>query len=50
VSVQADGATLPSKPGGSRALLDLTLDTGGVLARGEHLFRASATGRRLRPE
>jgi len=40
-----DGPTMPPEAGG-RALVDLTLDAGGVLARGERLF--VGTSQRLR--
>jgi hypothetical protein len=42
--------TLPPQAAGARVLVDLTVDTGGLLGRGEQLFRASRNGRRLRPE
>jgi hypothetical protein len=41
---------LPPQASGARVLVDLAVDTGGLLGRGEQLFHASRNGRRLRPE
>jgi hypothetical protein len=47
VGVQLRGVALPTEPAGARVLVDLTLDTGGLLARGVQLFHGNRSGRRL---
>lgn len=42
--------TLPAQTGGARVVIGLTVDGGGLLTRGEQLFRVSRDGRSLRPE
>jgi hypothetical protein len=47
VGIQLRGVALPTEPAGARVLLDVALDTGGLLARGEQLFHGNRSGRRL---
>ncbi|HLY39477.1 MAG TPA: hypothetical protein VKU61_15640 [Candidatus Binatia bacterium] len=49
LDVRLQRVTFPKEVSGARVLVDLTLDAGGVIWRGEKLFRATAGGRRLRP-
>lgn len=42
--------SIPAQTGGARVVVGLTLDGGGLLTRGEQLFRVSRDGRSLRPE
>jgi hypothetical protein len=43
------GVALPPQAPGGRVLVDVTMDVGGLIGRGEQLFQASHNGRRLRP-
>ena len=47
VTARFDGVTLPALAPGAPALVDLVIDAGGVIARGQQLFRASRDGGRL---
>jgi hypothetical protein len=48
LAVRLHGVTLPPETPDARVLVDLTVDLGGLLGRGEQLFHASRNGRRLR--
>ncbi len=45
VDMRIGATSLPAQSAGARALIDVTLETGGVLARGEQLFQASGGGK-----
>jgi hypothetical protein len=49
VSAQLRNTTLPAQSPGAPVLLDLTLDGGSFIGRGEQLFKVSGSGRRLGP-
>lgn len=50
VAAQLDAVTLPSSATpGARVPVDVTLDTGGTLARGERTFRVRRNGKALHP-
>jgi hypothetical protein len=49
VSAQLRNTTLPAQSPGAPVLLDLTLDGGSFIGRGEQLFKASGSGHRLGP-
>jgi hypothetical protein len=49
VSAQLRNTTLPAQSPGAPVLLDLTLDGGSFIGRGEQLFRTSGSGRQVKP-
>jgi hypothetical protein len=49
VMIRFSNVALPPQTGGGRVLIDLTLDTAGILGRGEQLFHASHNGKKLHP-
>jgi hypothetical protein len=49
LTVRSLNIALPTEAPGAPVLVDVTLDAGGVIGRGEKLFRADRRGRRLRP-
>jgi len=49
LTARLQNVTLPVEAANAPVLVDVTLDAGGVIGRGEKLFRATNGGRRLRP-
>ena len=49
VSAQLRNTTLPAQSPGAPVLLDLMLDGGSFIGRGEQLFRTSGSGRQVKP-
>jgi hypothetical protein len=49
VSAELRNTTLPAQSPGAPVLLDLTLDGGSFIGRGEQLFRTSGSGRQVKP-
>ena len=49
VSASLRNTTLPAQTPGAPVLLDLTLDGGSFIGRGEQLFRSSGSGRKVKP-
>jgi hypothetical protein len=49
VSASLRNTTLPPQSPGAPVLLDLTLDGGSFIGRGEQLFRTSGSGRKVKP-
>jgi len=47
LTVRFDAVTLPPQSPGAPVLVDLVIDAGGVIGRGEQLFRVSRDGRRV---
>jgi hypothetical protein len=49
LTARLQNVVLPAEAPHAPVLVDLTLDAGGVIGRGEKLFRAARSGRRLNP-
>ena len=49
VSASLRNTTLPPQTPGTPVLLDVTLDGGGFIGRGEQLFKTSGSGRKVKP-
>jgi hypothetical protein len=49
VSASLRNTTLPAQTPGTPVLLDLTLDGGSFIGRGEQLFKTSGSGRKVKP-
>lgn len=49
VTARFRDVTLPVRPAGVPVLVSMVLDAGGLIGRGERLFKVTGNGRRLRP-
>ena len=49
LTLKLRNVTFPPQASGARVPLDVTLDVGGLIGRGEQLFQVSHNGRRLHP-